>query len=106
MAEFVAGSALATAFYAEVVGPLLRDVPHAAALWGTGSDVLGYDTAQSTDHGWGPRMQVFVAESDVVGPGRPSKPTCRPRFAAGPCATAGTTCRCSTTCGWRPSPSG
>ena len=53
--------------YAEVVGPLLRDVPHAAALWGTGSDVLGYDTAQSADHGWGPRMQVFVAESDVVG---------------------------------------
>ena len=67
MAEFVSGRALATAFYAEVVGPLLRDVPHAAALWGTGSDVLGYDTAQSTDHGWGPRMQVFVAESDVVG---------------------------------------
>jgi hypothetical protein len=46
--------------------PLLGDLPHAAALWGTGSDVLGYDTAQSTDHGWGPRMQVFVAAADVA----------------------------------------
>ena len=25
-----------------------------------GSDVLGFDTARSTDHGWGPRMQLFV----------------------------------------------
>jgi hypothetical protein len=62
MAEFVAGRVLAAALHAEVVGPLLHNVPHAAALWGTGSDVLGYDTPQSTDHGWGPRMQVFVED--------------------------------------------
>jgi hypothetical protein len=63
MAEFVAGRVLAAALHAEVVGPLLEGLPHAAALWGTGSDVLGYDTAQSTDHGWGPRMQVFVTDA-------------------------------------------
>ena len=54
MAEFVPGQVLCAAFYAEVVAPLLDGMPHAAALWGTGSDVLGYDTVQSTDHGWGP----------------------------------------------------
>ena len=34
---------------------------------GSGSDVLGYDTARSTDHGWGPRMHLFVEEADVAG---------------------------------------
>jgi hypothetical protein len=51
---------LNAAFYAEVVEPLIRPARHAAALLGWGSDVLGYDTARSTDHGWGPRLQVFV----------------------------------------------
>ena len=57
---FIPGLELAGAFYREAVGPLIGDVPHAAALIGTGSDVLGFDTARSTDHGWGPRVQVFV----------------------------------------------
>jgi hypothetical protein len=56
---------LSSAFYAEVVGPLLHTRRHSAALLGWGSDVLGFDTATSTDHGWGPRMHVFVAASDV-----------------------------------------
>jgi hypothetical protein len=34
-------------------------------LLGWGSDVLGYDTARSQDHGWGPRLQVFVDADDV-----------------------------------------
>jgi hypothetical protein len=55
------GQALSAAFHAEVVGPLLDGLPHSVALLGFGSDVLGYDTPVSTDHGWGPRMQVFVA---------------------------------------------
>ena len=66
MAEFVPGQVLCAAFHAEVVAPLLDGMPHAAALWGTGSDVLGYDTVQSTDHGWGPHAQVFVAATDVA----------------------------------------
>ena len=56
---------LNAAFYREVVEPLVRRIPHAAALLGWGSDVLGYDTARSTDHGWGPRLQIFV-DADVV----------------------------------------
>ncbi|MET9021439.1 DUF4037 domain-containing protein [Actinopolymorpha sp. NPDC004070] len=64
-ATFVPSLELNAAFHAEVVAPLVRPVEHAAALLGWGSDVLGYDTARSTDHGWGPRLQVFVAENDV-----------------------------------------
>lgn len=56
---------LNAAFYAEIVEPMIRPVPHAAALLGWGSDVLGYDTARSTDHGWGPRLQIFVADGTV-----------------------------------------
>ena len=64
--EFVPGLELARAFYDEVVGSLLDGVEHSAALLGTGSDVLGFDTERSTDHAWGPRLQVFVAEQDVA----------------------------------------
>jgi hypothetical protein len=64
--EFVPGLDLARAFYDEVVGPLLDGVEHSAALLGTGSDVLGFDTERSTDHAWGPRLQVFVAAQDVA----------------------------------------
>jgi hypothetical protein len=63
--EFVPGLELSRAFYDEVVATLLDDVPHSAALLGTGSDVLGLDTERSTDHGWGPRLQLFVEEEDV-----------------------------------------
>ena len=61
---FVPGLELAAGFYREAVGPLVG-VPHAAALIGTGSDALGYDTQRSTDHGWGPRVLVFVDGADV-----------------------------------------
>jgi hypothetical protein len=57
---FVPALQLSGGFYRDVVRPLLGREPHAAALLGWGSDVLGYDTARSTDHGWGPRLQVFV----------------------------------------------
>ena len=60
------GLRLAAGFYQDVVAPMLAGVPHAAALLGDGSEVLGYDDAVSTDHDFGPRVQVFVpAESDV-----------------------------------------
>jgi len=67
MPRFVSGLELSAAFYAEAVAPLVGEVPHAAGLLGWGSDVIGFDTSRSTDHGWGPRLQLF-ADADEVGP--------------------------------------
>lgn len=63
---FLPALELNVGFYREVVEPLVRSYRHACALLGWGSDVLGYDTERSTDHGWGPRVQVFVAEAEVA----------------------------------------
>lgn len=38
---------------------------YAAALLGPGSDVAGFDTERSTDHDWGPRLQVLLDDSDA-----------------------------------------
>ncbi len=65
MPDFVPGIDLARAYYEEVVARLIGGVPHAAGRLGWGSDVLGYDTDRSTDHGWGPHLHVFVDAADV-----------------------------------------
>jgi hypothetical protein len=52
-------------FYGEAVAALLDGVPHAAARLGFGSELLGFDTERSTDHGWGPQLQVFVDAETV-----------------------------------------
>jgi hypothetical protein len=56
-------------FYNEAVRPILDkhfpDLVHSAGQLGKwGSDVLGFDTPQSTDHGWGPRLILFLSEPD------------------------------------------
>jgi hypothetical protein len=60
----VQGLELSRRFYFEAVRPILEghfaQVEHAAALIGTGSEVLGYDDETSQDHQWGPRVQLFV----------------------------------------------
>ncbi len=63
--NFVSGIDLARMFYIEVVRPLIKGRAHSAARLGSRSDVLGFDTPRSTDHGWGPQLQVFVAASEV-----------------------------------------
>lgn len=54
--------------FAEVVQPLLREtfpaLRYAAALLGSGSEVLGFDTEMSTDHDWGPRVDLFLAAEE------------------------------------------
>lgn len=65
-ARFVPAVDLSGAFYRRVVAPLLAGRRHAAALLGWGSDVLGYDTERSTDHGWGPRLLIFLPDPGGV----------------------------------------
>lgn len=65
MPAFLPGLDLAQSFYQREVQPRLGRVKHSAALLGPGSDVLGYDDVRSTDHYWGPRLQVFVDAPDV-----------------------------------------
>jgi len=63
--EHVSGADLARRLYAEHLAAALS-MPHAAALLGWGSDVLGFDDERSTDHGFGPRLVVFVDANDVA----------------------------------------
>lgn len=64
----VPGLELARGFYADCVRPLLEGgfpgLPYSAALIGPGSEVLGFDTAVSTDHHWGPRVMLFLRPED------------------------------------------
>ncbi len=67
--EFIPGLQLCEAFYREAVEPILRkhfgDLSYAAALIGSGSEVLGFDTEMSSDHHWGPRLMMFLKPDDV-----------------------------------------
>ena len=67
-ARFLPGLALCAVFYRDAVRPLLDaaypGLPHAAARIGAGSDVLGYDSARSTDHDWGPRLTLLLDPGD------------------------------------------
>ena len=40
------------------------ELEYAAALIGQGSEVLGFDDEMSSDHHWGPRLQIFLKEED------------------------------------------
>jgi hypothetical protein len=66
VAVFVPGLELSAGFYRQALAPLLTGQAHAAALLGWGSDVLGYDTERSTDHGWGPRALVFLPDRSRI----------------------------------------
>jgi hypothetical protein len=63
--HFIPGHKLNELFYQEAVKPILVDcfpnLKYSAGLLGSGSEVLGFDTPQSMDHHWGPRMQLFVS---------------------------------------------
>jgi len=61
---FVKGLELSRQFYLQAVRPILEahfpGLPYAAALIGSGSEVLGFDTEMSSDHHWGPRVMLFL----------------------------------------------
>ena len=62
--RFIPGLELSRRFYWQAVRPVLdRSFPalaHTAALIGPGSETLGLDDEMSTDHSWGPRLQLFL----------------------------------------------
>lgn len=73
MPQFIPGRNLSERFFWEAVQPILSttlDRPYAACFLGPGSDVQGYDDEISTDHGWGPRVQILhlgdVAEVEAI----------------------------------------
>ncbi|WP_433500795.1 hypothetical protein ACQP1K_11100 [Sphaerimonospora sp. CA-214678] len=67
-AEFLPGLTLSRILYGEAVRPILNveypGLRYAAARVGPGSEVLGIDTARSTDHDWGPRLDLFLSPPD------------------------------------------
>lgn len=64
---FIPGLRLSELYFRETVQPVLTrrfpDLEYSAALIGAGSEVLGFDTPQSMDHDWGPRVQLFLPEA-------------------------------------------
>jgi hypothetical protein len=67
---FIPGLKLSRMLYEQAVQPLLAAhfprLVYSAARLGAGSDVLGFDTPRSTDHGWGPKLKLFLAEEDYA----------------------------------------
>src|SRR5947209_6106721 len=70
MTSFIPGLALSRRFYQEAVRPVLDarfpDLRYAAGRIGAGSDVLGFDTEMSTDHDWGPMVELFLRDEDMA----------------------------------------
>jgi len=64
-AKFISGLKLSGLFYTEAAKPILENlfpqISYSAALLGWGSEVLGYDDIQSSDHHWGPRFLLFLS---------------------------------------------
>lgn len=68
MPEFIPGLDLSEAFYQDAVQPLMSTyypgMIYSAGRLDWGSDVLGFDTPMSMDHGWGPKLTLFLAPED------------------------------------------
>jgi hypothetical protein len=70
MPNFIPGLKLGELFYHEAVKPVLDaefpGLSYTAALIGSGSEILGFDTEMSSDHHWGPRAMLFLSEADFA----------------------------------------
>lgn len=64
----LSGLDLSEQYFREIVRPLLKahfpSIPISAGLLGDGSEVIGFDTTMSRDHDWGPRVMLFLQQSD------------------------------------------
>src|SRR5688572_18525054 len=69
MPQFIPGLKLSRLFFEQAVRPIIQrtapDLKYAAALIGSGSEVLGFDDEMSADHHWGPRVMLFVHPDDL-----------------------------------------
>jgi hypothetical protein len=68
MPAFIPGLRLSEEFFGDIVRPILDisfpGLAYAAGLIDSGSEVLGFDDAVSVDHGWGPRLTLFLSEEN------------------------------------------
>ncbi|UCE08153.1 MAG: hypothetical protein JSW07_09060, partial [bacterium] len=68
--NFIPGLELNEGFYFDVVKGIVEsnfpNLKYSAGLTGHCSDCLGFDTVISTDHAWGPRLQLFLRENDYT----------------------------------------
>ncbi len=68
MSKFIPGLELSDLFYKEIIQPMLLDrfpgLEYSTARLDYGSDVLGFDTPMSMDHGWGPKLTLYLSETD------------------------------------------
>ena len=64
----ISGLNLSELFYQQVVKPIMLrffpEIKYACARMGRGSEVLGYDDSVSTDHDFGPCVQLFLPEDN------------------------------------------
>jgi len=74
MPPHIKGMQLCHDFYFECVAPLMEkhfpDVQYSAARMGGGSDVQGFDDHRSTDHDWGPRVELFFSAEEYETAGK------------------------------------
>lgn len=66
--HFIPGLLLCEYFFTEAIHPLMSEhfpnIKYSSARLDWGSDVLGFDTPMSMDHGWGPKMTLFLSGED------------------------------------------
>ncbi|CAF0994880.1 unnamed protein product [Adineta steineri] len=67
---FVHGLDLCERFFFDIVKPLLDEyypsLEYVACRLGPGSDVLNFDTIQSRDHDWGPKLDIFLENEQHI----------------------------------------
>ncbi|MDF1520347.1 MAG: DUF4037 domain-containing protein [Brevefilum sp.] len=70
MIKFVHGLELSEEFFLSAVQPIMKEkflqIAYAAARLDYGSDVLGFDTPMSMDHGWGPKLSLYLSQENYA----------------------------------------
>lgn len=68
--ESITGLELSERFFLEDVKPILSNLfprlEYSSGLIGSGSEVLGFDDEISRDHHWGPRLILFLTDTDYT----------------------------------------